>query len=278
MHGVLSSNIKQLRSERGVTQAELARAVGVSVQAVSKWECGGTPDVELLPAIADYFAVTTDELFGRKVGQGVSTDELAYKIMQNTPEKLRMERAGEICWAIFKGLSGIPNVSTAEFATGSENGSPECSRSRLALDTGIAYLCALEDAKSFFIFPEPLLGYSSVIASAENLAELFSVLADVDIMKTLLFLGSRNAVPFSIEHICKALELPQEKMLSCLSKLKGFGWLEEELVDLDSGAKTLYRPVLTEAFLAFLYFATEIRYKIRLWYLSNNPRVKPLLD
>lgn len=278
MGGILSANIKQLRADHGVTQAELAKAVGVSVQAVSKWECGGTPDVELLPAIADFFAVTTDELFGRKAGEGIPLDELALKVVQHMPEKLRMKRASEICWAVFKGLSGIPNVSTVEFAPSAENGDPECTRSRISFDTGIAYLCALEDAKSIFIFPEPLHGYSSVVASAEDFAGLFTVLSDVDIMQTLLFLCQRRAVPFSIEHICKSLKLPQEKMLVCLSKLKEFGWLEEELVELDSGTKTLYRPILTEAFLAFLYYATEIRYKIRLWYLSNNPRSKPMLD
>ncbi len=278
MGGVLSANIKQLRTDRGVTQAELAKAVGVSVQAVSKWECGGTPDVELLPAIADFFAVTTDELFGREAGQGISVDELALRVVQHTPEKLRMKRACEIYWAIFKGLSGIPNVSGVEFASSSEYEDPECTRSRISFDTGIAYLCALKDAKSIFIFPQPLRGYSSVIASAEDLAGLFSVLSDADIMRTLLFLCQRRAVPFSVEHICKSLKLPQEKMLVYLAKLKEFGWLEEEVVDLESGTKTLYRPILTEAFLAFLYYATEIRYKIRLWYLSNNPRVKPMLD
>lgn len=278
MGGVLSANIKQLRADRGVTQAELAKEVGVSVQAVSKWECGGTPDVELLPAIADFFAVTTDELFGRQVGHGISVDELALRVVQQTPEKLRMQRACEICWAIFKGLSGIPNISEVEFASSSEYEDPECTRGRVSFDTGIAYLCALKDAPSIFLFPQPLRGYASAIAPAEDLAKLFSVLADADVMRTLIFLFQRKAVPFSIEHVCQSLKLPQEKMLANLSKFKQLGWLEEEVVDLETGAKTLYRSVLTEALLAFLYFATEIRLKIRLWYLSNNPRSKPMMD
>jgi transcriptional regulator with XRE-family HTH domain len=39
----------------------------VSTQAVSKWESGGYPDIELIPRIAKYFNVTTDELFGLPV-------------------------------------------------------------------------------------------------------------------------------------------------------------------------------------------------------------------
>ena len=42
--------ISELRKNKGVKQEELANAVGVSTQAVSKWENGGTPDTELLPA------------------------------------------------------------------------------------------------------------------------------------------------------------------------------------------------------------------------------------
>lgn len=61
---MIGANIKKLRSERSLTQQHLADAVGVSYQAVSKWENGTTvPDVGLLPDIADFFEVTIDELF-----------------------------------------------------------------------------------------------------------------------------------------------------------------------------------------------------------------------
>ena len=57
--------IAELRKEKGATQEELASKVGVSSQAVSKWENGGMPDAELLPRIADFFGVSIDRLFGR---------------------------------------------------------------------------------------------------------------------------------------------------------------------------------------------------------------------
>ena len=60
----LGEKIKSLRKKRGVSQEYLAERLGISFQAVSKWETGTTlPDVALIPAIASFFGVSTDELF-----------------------------------------------------------------------------------------------------------------------------------------------------------------------------------------------------------------------
>ena len=62
---VIGSKIKALRREQKVTQEALAEALGVTPQAISRWESGnGYPDMELLPALADFFAVSIDELIG----------------------------------------------------------------------------------------------------------------------------------------------------------------------------------------------------------------------
>ena len=53
MASLLSERIAELRRARNLTQEQLGQLVGVSAQAVSKWEKGGAPDVELLPALAD---------------------------------------------------------------------------------------------------------------------------------------------------------------------------------------------------------------------------------
>ena len=65
MHLDLGNTIRELRRRDGRTQESLARALGVTAQAVSRWEAGGSyPDMELIPGIANYFSVTIDELFG----------------------------------------------------------------------------------------------------------------------------------------------------------------------------------------------------------------------
>lgn len=60
----LGEKIKSLRKEKNISQEIFANYLGVSFQAVSKWENGNTmPDVALIPAIASFFGVSTDELF-----------------------------------------------------------------------------------------------------------------------------------------------------------------------------------------------------------------------
>lgn len=59
----INKRIAILRKEKGVTQDEFARAIGVSGQSVSKWEASRCcPDIGLLPVIADYFGITIDDL------------------------------------------------------------------------------------------------------------------------------------------------------------------------------------------------------------------------
>ena len=60
----IGSVIAELRKQKGVTQESLAKAVGVSAQAVSKWERGITyPDITFLPCLAEILECTTDDFF-----------------------------------------------------------------------------------------------------------------------------------------------------------------------------------------------------------------------
>ena len=60
----IGNKIRELRKKKGITQEQLACALGVTSQAVSKWELGtGYPDISMLPVIAGYFGVSMDTLF-----------------------------------------------------------------------------------------------------------------------------------------------------------------------------------------------------------------------
>lgn len=70
-----------LRKSKGYTQQEVADILGVSNKTVSSWECGGScPDISMLPAIAELYGVTCDELLrGERIHAG-------------EPEKISRER------------------------------------------------------------------------------------------------------------------------------------------------------------------------------------------
>ena len=64
----ISENIKKLREAQHLTQEQLANSLGISYQAVSKWENAvTTPDVMMLPLIAQVFGVSIDDLFKSQI-------------------------------------------------------------------------------------------------------------------------------------------------------------------------------------------------------------------
>lgn len=63
MTETLGMRIAELRKKKGITQDQLAEYVGISSQAVSKWENDlSCPDISFIPQLADFFSITIDEL------------------------------------------------------------------------------------------------------------------------------------------------------------------------------------------------------------------------
>ena len=81
----LGKRIAALRKEKGMTQEQLAEKVGVSAQAVSKWENDAScPDITLLPLLSDILGASVDELLGVKP---VEPHVIIIDKEENPPEK-----------------------------------------------------------------------------------------------------------------------------------------------------------------------------------------------
>ena len=86
----ISENIADLRKKKGITQEQLAAALNVSPQAVSKWETNiSQPDVHTLPCIADFFGVSIDYLF---YGEDISYDDIYEKIFRKVSAHGQMSK------------------------------------------------------------------------------------------------------------------------------------------------------------------------------------------
>lgn len=78
MNTTLGKRIAALRREKALTQEELAEKLGVSPQAISKWENDQTcPDISLLPLLANLFDITVDELLTGNKENGVAVRMLS---------------------------------------------------------------------------------------------------------------------------------------------------------------------------------------------------------
>lgn len=87
----INEQIAYYRKQRGLTQEDVARALGVTNQAVSKWESAQCcPDIALLPELADLFEVSVDKLLGRKPSASL----------------------GELCHMLKAHFSSLPEHST----------------------------------------------------------------------------------------------------------------------------------------------------------------------
>lgn len=77
----IGTKIHKLRKAKCVTQETFASALGITGQAVSRWEAGGSyPDMEMIPAIANYFGISIDELFGYSSDRDVKIDAVIEKV------------------------------------------------------------------------------------------------------------------------------------------------------------------------------------------------------
>ncbi|EGT4968538.1 TPA: helix-turn-helix transcriptional regulator [Clostridioides difficile] len=88
--------IQRLRKERNLTQEQLAKFIGVSTPAVSKWESGNSyPDIELLPLLADFFNVSIDKLLNYKIDLSEEEVMKIYKELESGFARIEVDLSTE---------------------------------------------------------------------------------------------------------------------------------------------------------------------------------------
>lgn len=116
---VLANNIQNLRKKAEMTQDELAARLGVTFQAVSKWENErSAPDISLLPEIADIFGCSIDELFSRKPNYNIQSNEDS----SSSCITLDWQDDGVIRGVVFEGRNIIHNTDDLSSFTFTVNG------------------------------------------------------------------------------------------------------------------------------------------------------------
>lgn len=277
--------IAELRRKHGVTQDGLAKAVGVSAQAVSKWENGGVPDVELLPAIADFFDVSVDELFGRSAGSVNITTAILNHIRTTKPDSEERFRAVfELCWdmerSIFDFCSEVNEEVVAETTVKDYEtiNKPDGQQNSCVLtDYGFTQMGIANRLQYFMCVPELKDKQKSLFDNVDYTA-FFGALSDKDVFQAFVFLFSRDAKKAFTEHLLmKELNVSADKAREIVGILTKYKMVRTTQLELDDEIKDVYNLIPQPTFVGLLIFAREmIEPTHRFAYYSDN-RSKPLL-
>lgn len=112
----LAENIYRYRTEQNMSQLDLADALEVSRQSVSKWETGtAVPELEKLIKMSDLFGVSLDELVGRKVEPpNLPVPEITESHSQEAPRSITTEDMVSILILLFAILIPVVILATSE--------------------------------------------------------------------------------------------------------------------------------------------------------------------
>ena len=182
----LSQNIRRLRHAKGLKQEELAGALGVSAQAVSKWETGQTyPDGALLVPLADRLGVSLDELFDHDMVSMPDVSRRMIRLIQETPKQERFDLIRDLCWQIQRALAG-PRAST-DLLYDPNDLLGRTLPSWIVENEGFT-LISNGEAPFFSAFDAPEEGLETLLADTETVQAIFAAMSRKNTLTVLTYL------------------------------------------------------------------------------------------
>ena len=262
----LSERIAALRKERGLTQEQLGTMVGVSAQAVSKWEKGGTPDVELLPILSRQLGVSIDALFGMEGGEQENPTDAVGRWLRGFPAKERLNQFCHLVWRTKQyflseadGEIVLPKTDypeTCKLAYG--DGGELLMLSQIVTQGGIFFDVHAEDLSFVTLWPRPKGGWAPWLAPKEDCRALFSVLARPGCLELLEYVCNRKIGWFSSSVVTKHLDLPHADVESLLESLAAVGLLSSMELELEDGETHVFEAAEPWKLIPFLLLARTL--------------------
>lgn len=284
---ILGEMIAKYRKEARLTQEELGKMVGVSTQAVSRWECGGTPDVELLPVIADCLHVSVDTLYGRAAGDVVDVKDLVYRKIRNAPQEKCMDLLLEYVWAMQQAaqINGMPEIEPAytmmpvEAVDRSKEDNPQrIPSSILMCDERSCMLHGLVKDKRFAaIVAEPEGGFEASLKNTEEYVRLFTLLAKPHYLDMLIDINRRKPKEhFTVRSASARLHISEEEANVILEELCEHMMLDSMEVADEEGTVKIYTLSGDISLYAFLFFCENVMRSSGIMHMNANLRQKPV--
>ena len=258
----LNEKILYYRKAAKLSQEELAAQVGVSRQAVSKWEKGGAPDVELLPALADRLGVTIDALFGREGGAVEDMEGTLIRWLISLPEGQRISELCRLAWSSSRAIMNhcmdtvtMPELKYSEGCTVRVGGEDVLLRVAVDIKEGLLFGVGSEELSFMSIWPRPEKGYEAYFASMDEYRTLFAVLSRPGCLELLEYLNSQTSRLYVPEALAAALQMPQQEVETILQALLALHVMHKKELQLADGLTSAYTLFQGATLVPFLYMA-----------------------
>lgn len=274
----IGKQIAALRKERGVKQEELAGFVGVTAQAVSKWENGGVPDTELIPKIADFFGVSCDKLFGRSVSDYADLRTALAKKIFETPLEERFDEAFECCWTIEKALycHELHDDDVADYRR--TLGKKEQRYSSMLTDYGFTRM-GIANRMSYFLLVPEIEDTETALFGGIDYPAFFKDMSDREFFDACVLLNKRDhRKAFTAGLLVKRMGLTQERAMEILQMMRKYHLIGVTSIEMDDETQEVYTFRPTPSFVAFLIFARELIDRPRNFSFYSEMREKPYLQ
>ena len=273
---IIGDQIKKYRVSKEITQEQLGQMIGVTTQAVSKWERGGVPDAESIPLIADALGVSTDMLFGRE-NTSTIVDMIINEI-QLVDRAEAMKKMFHYLWAASMAILNEKNIKDSlgiELVNNLKHSEGIGYYSRFCLNEGIMDARLNSDFKYFFFMSEPDKGFSASLGDLSNIAEVMSVLSNKDSLKILSFMYTRLNTPLSLSLIAARTEIPADRAEKLMKKMCDINIMKCSQIETENGFIMSYTFYNETVVLPVLFMVKEMREdKIinwGVWFDRNKP-------
>ena len=256
----LSANIKRLRLEKDMTQEQLATKLGVSAQAVSKWETSETyPDGALLVPLANELEVSLDELFGNETVTMADISGRIVKLIHNTEAKERFNVARDIGWQIERGLFNCRMEIGKRYDPNEIKNQKNAS---YILDDNGFTIVSNGKEPFFSVFPQPAEGYGHFLNDKDDLQKIFAALSHTDTMNALIYLYQKNEnYVFESAVLERDCEIANDQINAVIDDLLTLKLIWKQELTINGENRVLYYSRPSHKLLAVLLMTREIGYK-----------------
>lgn len=261
----LHDNIAMLRKKKGLTQEELGDLVGVSMQAVSKWENGGVPDTMLLPAVADALGVSVDTLFGRTATAADLEKALVQEIEACRNTVPLSKRIFELFWVMQRAhFSPDADTSYQEYQD-----HYTCSQD--LEKSGITMMQLHRDMPYAFAAPRPEAGWYDFLVKKEEQTAFFTFIGQPDAYDLLIWLHSCSCDPFTVDHASARTGIPIPRTEELLETFCEYRLVWKESLSLNDTKTVIYSAHENPAIIPFLTFSLEMIHRPESFcYMTSN--------